>query len=253
MDDFERYGDYNEVDVAPKKKNPVLRFIKIIVLVLIFAIIGFLIFRIITINYYPDSMESLHFSNDLKAHYEERDGNIKILTQKLKAPYDDEKEGNFFCDNLLVCREAGTLQITLRYNTSLTEEFERNYGCKVDMENKTLFDFTLWRHDKVDGKAEDGWSQAGTLVYEEWDSFLMYRYVKLVFEDVDFEALHAKGEGGEDISRWLFLDVHVDGVKYKDSKTKQWVDKEFKILVYDNLEQWYHFEEYELSDDEVPV
>lgn len=247
MDDFERYGDYNEVDESPKK-SPVLRAIKIIVLVLIFSIIGFIGFRLFTVNYYPDSMESLYYSEDLAAHYKEKGGNIKVLTQKLYAPYDDEKEGNFFCDYLRVCREAGTLQVTLRYNTSIGEEFEKSYGSKVDIEDKEIFDFTLWCHDKATGE----WTTAGTLVYEEWDSFLMYRYVKLVFEDVDFDKLHEKDESGNGISRWLFLDVHVDGVKYRDSKTKEWKDKEFKILVYENLEQYTRFKDYELSDDEVP-
>lgn len=248
MDDFERYGDYNEVDFVPKK-NPVLRVIKWVALILVFSIIGFFIFRIFTINYYPTKMKSLYFSEDLKAHYAEKNGNIKIWTQKLKAPYDDEKEGNFFCDYLMVCREAGTLQITLRYNESLTDEFEKNYGCKVDMEDRSLFEFTLWRHDKE----SDTWTEAGNLVSARWDSFLMYRYVRLVFEDVDYEALHLKDEAGEKLSSWLFLDVHVDGVKYRDKKTKEWKDKEFKILVYENLEQWYHFKEYERSDHEVPV
>ena len=252
MDDFERYGDYNEVDVAPKKR-PVLKAIKYIAITLIFSIIGFLLFRIFTINYYPGTMDSFYFTDTLKAHYAQKDGNIKIESVKLRVPYDDESEGNFFGDYVMVCREAGTLQVTVRYNTSLTDEFERNYGCKVNMEDKSLFSFKLMCHDKGDGTTEAKWSEVGTLAYTEWDSFLMYRYVKLVFEDVDFEALHAKGADGKDISRWLALDIHVDGVQYKDSKTKEMVDKEFKIHVYDNLGEQTRLGKYELSSDEVPV
>ncbi len=238
MDDMERYGDYNEVDESPRK-SPVLRIIKIVAIVLIFSIIGFLAFRLFTVNYYPKNMKSLHYSEALAEHYKAKGGDIKIVTQKLHAPYDDEKEGNFFCDHLRVCREAGTLQITVRYNISLSSELEEKYGCKVDMENRELFTFKLWRSgDNAD---------VGRLVYEEWDSFLMYRYVKLVFEDVDFSVLD-----NTDKENWLALDIHVDGAKYKDSKTKQWVDKEFKVLVYENLETYTKFKEYKLASSEVP-
>ena len=256
MDDFERYGDYNEVDVAPKKR-PVLKAIKYIAIFLIFAIIGFLVFRIFTINYYPDTMESFHFTDALKSHYAEKGGNIKVESVKLRAPYDDEKEGNFFADYVLICREAGTLQVTLRYNVSIADEFESSYGCKVDVENRDIFTFSLMTH--VNGSSDKEFSSIGRLVYKDWDSFLMYRYVKLVFEDVDFAALDALDDKGteeteddEAISRWLALDIHVDGVQYKDSKTKEMVDKEFKILVYDNLGEQTKLSEYELSSEEVP-
>lgn len=257
MDDFERYGDYNEVDVAPKKR-PVLKAIKYIAIILIFSIIGFLIFRIFTINHYPGTMESFHFTDTLRSHYAENGGNIKVEEVELRAPYDDEKEGNFFADYVMICREAGTLQVTLRYNTSIADEFESAYGCKVDVENKDIFTFSLMYH--VEGTAATEFVGTGHLVYAEWDSFLMYRYVKLVFEDVDFAALDALDDKGtpetEDdapISRWLALDIHVDGVQYKDSKTKEMVDKEFKILVYDNLGEQTRLGSYELSSDEVPA
>ncbi|MBQ2876018.1 MAG: hypothetical protein IJE25_03325 [Clostridia bacterium] len=241
MDDMERYGDYNEVDESPRK-SPVLRAIKLIAVVLIFAIIGFLAFRLFTVNYYPKNMKALEYTDALAAHYKEKGGNISVLTQKLKAPYDDEKDGNFFCDHLRVCREAGTLQITLRYNVSLSKEFKQDLGCDVDMENQELFTFRLWRSGDQ--------QYVGTLAYVEWDSFMMYRYVKLVFEDVDFSVLENSAK--EDKPNWLMLDIHVDGVQYKDKKTKEWLDKEFKILVYENREEWYHFKEYKLSKSEVP-
>ena len=238
MDDMERYGDYNEVDESPRK-SPVLKIIKIIALTLVFAIIGFLVFRLFTTNHYPKNMKDLYYSEALAEHYAANDGNIAIVTQKLKAPYDHEKEGNFFCNHLRVCREAGTLQITLRFNVSLSEELNEKYGCSVDMEDKEIYTFTLWR-------SGDG-ATVGNLVYEEWESFLMYRYVKLVFEDVDFSVLD-----NTDQPNWLFLDIHAEGVQYKDQKTKEMVDKEFKILIYENLETYTRFKEYKLSKSEVP-
>ena len=238
MDDMERYGDYNEIDTPPGK-SPVLRVIKIVAVVLIFAIIGFVGFRIFTINYYPDSVKTLYFSDALTEYYNEKNGNITVYTQKLYAPYDDEKEGNFFCDHLRFVREAGTLQITMRFNISVEETLEQKYGTELDLENHEAFDFTLWR-------SGDG-ATVGRLVSAEWDSFLMYRYVRLVFEDVDFSVLD-----NTDKDNWLSLQLTVDGVQEKNKETGEKTDKLFRILVYENQEKYTGFKVYNLSSSEVP-
>ena len=238
MDDMERYGDYNEIDTPPGK-SPVLRVIKIVAVVLIFAIIGFVGFRIFTINYYPESVKSLYFGDALTDYYNEKNGNITVYTQKLYAPYDDEKEGNFFCDHLRFVREAGTLQITMRYNISLADDLMMKYGTKVDLENQDVFNFSLWR-------SGDG-ATVGRLVHAEWDEFLMYRYVKLVFEDVDFSVLD-----DTDKDNWLSLQITVDGIKETDKKTNTQTDKLFRILVYENQEKYTGFKVYQPSSSEVP-
>ena len=238
MDDMERYGDYNEIDTPPGK-SPVLRVIKIVAVVLIFSIIGFVGFRIFTINYYPESVKSLHFGPALTDYYNKNNGNITVYTQKLYAPYDDEKDGNFFCDHLRFVREAGTLQVTMRYNIAVEENFQMKYGAKVDLENRGIFNFSLWRSGDR--------ASVGRLIHAEWDEFLMYRYVKLVFEDVDFSALDNTKE-----DNWLCLQITVDGVQQTDKKTGAKSDKLFRILVYENLEKYTGFKEYNRSPSEVP-
>ena len=88
MDDFERYGDYNEIEEAPKK-SAVLKTIKIVAIIVCFSVIGVLGFRVFTFNYYPDSMTKLTFTDNLTAYYNERGGDIEVLTQKLRTRYDD--------------------------------------------------------------------------------------------------------------------------------------------------------------------
>ena len=101
MDDLERYGDYNEID-EPPTKNPVLTVIKFAALAIIVAVVGLLGFRIFLFNHRPDTMKSIYFTETLTEYYNSTDGNIGALTQKLRSPYDDKDEGNFFCDNLIV-------------------------------------------------------------------------------------------------------------------------------------------------------
>ncbi len=236
MDDFERYGDYNEIEESPKK-SLVPKIIKAVAIIICFSVIGLLVFRVYTFNYYPESMTSLTFTDGLTAYYNEMGGEIEVLTQKLRARYDDPDKGNFFCDHLRVVREAGQLQITLRYNDSLKTELLESYGIEVDIDDKSLFSFRLYK------SGEGG--ETGTLAYTEWDSFMMYRYCKLVFEDVDF------GTENEPV-KWIRLEIMIDGVKYTDKADNIQKDKVFMIPVYENNEDYSKFTEYKLSSSEVP-
>ena len=114
MSDYERYGDYNDVeDDLPKSKNPIIIILKLLIALICVGVIGILGFRLIIFNYYPDSVKNVYFNDALTEHYDERDGDIVIKTQKLLAPYDDNVNGNFFCDNLYLVDEIDQLQIIL--------------------------------------------------------------------------------------------------------------------------------------------
>ncbi len=235
MDDLERYGDYNEVD-EPPKKSPVLLIIKIAAIAVCAAVICLLGFRIYLFNHSPKTMENIYFTENLTAYYNSTGGDIGALTQELRAPYDDEKEGNFFCDNLIVIRGCGELQVSIRYNKSLADTLREEYGfANFDPYNEEQFSFRLWR----DGThALDSGYEVGTLTVSVWEDYSMYRYCKLVFDGIDFEG----GESGEAIE-WLRLEVFIDGVDKKEP---------FMIPVYENNEDFSKFSEYVLSKEERP-
>ena len=235
MDDLERYGDYNEIDEPPTKNNGAL-IIKIIAAVLILAVVGVLGARLFIFNYYPKSMKGLYFTTALTEYYNAQDGNIDAKTQKLLYPYDDNDEGNFFGSNLIVVRGAGTLQVTLRYNVSVADSMKQNYGLSsFDPENREQFSFRLWR----DGISEDDEGrEVGRLSHIEWDSFAMYRYAKLSFEDVDFGD-----ESDPDKIEWIRLEIFVDGVQREEP---------FMILIYENHEERSGFDDYRLARGEEP-
>ena len=237
MEDIERYGDYNEVDEAPGKNNGIiLIIIKIMAVLATVAIAGVLGFRIYFFNYYPDSMKNIYFTDGITEYYNATGGNINATTQKLRAPYDDAEKGNFFCDNLIVIKDIGELQVSLRYNVSVIEYMEKNLGLSgLSPDDTELLSFRLY-------KSGDGGDTAehiiGRLAIEPiTDSKLMYRYYKLVFEDIDF------GQGEDKIS-WIRLEVFVKG---------QTAEEPFaKIAIYEDNAEYSSFTEYKLSAGERP-
>ena len=243
MDDMERYGDYNEVDESPTT-SPLLRVIKLVAIVITFAIIGLIGFRIFTFNYYPAETKAMYFTDGLREYYDSTSGDMTILTQKLRSSYDDPTDGNIFCDHLRVVREAGYLQITLRFNNSFEDTLLNKYLTEVNLSDESLFSFRLVHNG-------DENATAGTLVSVEWSEFMMYRYARLVFEDVDF------GEGDDKI-KWLRLETYIDGVKVTEKnkttgkleKTER--DKIFMNLIYEDHDTYSKFTEHKLTREEEP-
>ncbi len=234
MEDMERYSDYNDYeDDEPRKKSRVGLVFKILIGLVCLSVVGVLAFRLIIFNHYPDSMKNLYFNDKLAAFYNEREGDIGALTQNLRAEYDDPDDGNFFADHLIVIPEINQLQIALRYNVSLMDAIKEDYGIELSGDNKEFFDFKL---SVIPLSKNDGTAIAtGTLSVVETDKMLMYRYYKLVFDDVDFSL-----PGEEEI--WIRLEITIRGVK---------MEKPYMILIYEDTELC-EFEEYELSSKEKP-
>lgn len=235
MDDLERYGDYNEID-EPPTKNPVLTVIKFAALAIIAAVVGLVGYRIFVFNHRPASMTKLYFTETLTEYYNVTDGEIGAITQRLRSPYDDKDEGNFFCDDLIVIPGCGELQVSVRFNKSLADTLRDKYGfANFDVNGEEQFSFRLWRDGTDVG--DEGY-EVGTLTYSEWEDYSMYRYCKLVFDGVDFE-----GEGASEAVEWLRLEVFIEGLEKEEP---------FMIPVYENNESYSKFSDYVLSNKERP-
>lgn len=234
MEDMERYSDYNEYeDDEPRKKSPVGLLLKILIAAVCISVAGILAFRIIIFNNYPDSMKNIYFNDKLTAYYNEKGGNIGALTQNLRAEYDDPDEGNFFCDNLIVIPEINQLQVSARYNVSLMQSIKEQYGVELDADADNLFTFKL---SVLPLSRDDGTAVAtGNLTVTKTDKMMMYRYYKLVFDDVDFTL-----EGEDEV--WIRLEIYINGVE---------MEKPYMVLIYEDTKTSV-FEEYELSQEEKP-
>lgn len=238
MDDMERYGDYNDVD-EPRGKSPVGLIIKIVAAILCFTVVGVLAFRMITFNYYPDSMKRLYFDKTLSDYYRSTGGSIGALTQKLRFEYDDEAEGYFFCSNVIVIREAGQMQLSLRYNVSLVDTVREKYNLTALPEDLLdAMSFKL-RRSGEGAPGEAGVALSATVTAVKSESFLMYRYVKLVINGIDFGE-----DESDDKINWIRLEVYIDGAPEGELFSGN--------LIYENNDQYSKFDEYVLTDAEAP-
>lgn len=233
MEDFERYGDYNEIDESPvKKKNVVLIILKLVTALCCLGVVGILGFRMILFNNYPDSIKNIYFNETLTEYYEKTDGDIGAKTQKLRAKYDDPDKGQFFCDNLIVIEGADQIQISVRYNASNLEDIQRELKLEdaLDGMDPEIFSFRLCDNY---GTVYDELTQAA------FESRLMYRYQKLVFDGVELGE-NEKGEYPE----WIRLEIFVKG----QSSEKPYA----MVAIYENNEEFNIFTDYELSENEKP-
>ena len=233
MEDIERYGDYNEVDEAPGgNKNPVVFFLKALVLTLCLLVVGVIAFRLVLFNHYPRHMTNVYFNDELTELYVSNNGDIHALTQSLRAPYDDPDFASFFADNLIIIRDAEQLQLSVRYNSSVFDSIEEKYGVRLDSQSADLFTFSL---ERVPFDEEGEVAAVGELVYSASDSMMMYTYYKLVFDSVNYL--------GEDEPDWLRLKITINAIPEAEP---------YYILVYENTEQYSAFGEYTLSGKEKP-
>ena len=232
MDDMERYGDYNEVDEPPRKSYVGLA-IKLLIGALCIAVIGILGFRIILFNQYPDSVKSLYVDEAFLEYYNSKDGDVEVLTQALRSPYDDPDRGNFFCDNMYFTDALDRLQISVRYNVSALADIEAEYKIEgLDPDSDSLFTFRL-----VDnyGRVYD------SLADVRYESNMMYRYLRLVFDRVVTEP-DDEGKYPE----WIRLEIFVAGHSPADKPYAM-------VPVYENNEIYRTFTPYEVRAEEVKL
>ena len=192
---MERYGDYTEYeDDIPKRKSRFFLVMKILIAFVCIFVVGVLAFRMILFSYYPDSMKNIRFTENLVAYYNENSGNMSAKTQDLRAPYDDERAGHFFCDNLIIVEEANELQVSVRFNTSVIETLEAKTGLTgLSADDKELLSFRLYDNR---GNYYENPSYIGN------DSFMMYRYYKVAFSNVDFE---------NNDPEWIRIEIFIKG------------------------------------------
>lgn len=234
MEDIERYSDYNEYedDIPKGKKTPVMLVLKILLATVAIAVIGIFAFRMIVYNYYPDTMKNILFTDSLTAYYEQTNGNIDAKTQELRAPYDDNRAGNFFADNLIIIEGINEIQLSIRFNNALVDTLNEKHGLSLTLDDLSAFSFALTRNHE---SQDNVFVPIGTLVAEKTDSKYMYQYFKLVFDDVDLDR-----EGANEV-KWLALEIYVVGI-----------DEPFRIAVYENNSEHSELSEYKLSSKEMP-
>lgn len=160
--------------------------------------IAALFFRIYIGEHYPKDTVRIVFNDSLTDYYETTD-DFKVYTQKLRAPYDDNKEGNFFADGLYLVPDADHLQITLRYNNSALANVKEKYKLEDALAPKEgLFRYVLRASYNTDKDGTDYRTYESSYIRES-DAY-MYHYTKLAFDGVDYEG-----------AAWMCVDIYLEG------------------------------------------
>ncbi len=150
--------------------------IKACALLVIFGIIAFLVLRIILAGYYPDVMQKLYPSEELRQAYAQGE-TLNIRRQRLRISYDDPNYSLFMASNQFYCPETGEFQITLRYNISTLEELQKDFDLpSVPAAEPALFDVSLV--DNLGNRVPLSCVQA--------TGFWMYQYMKFTTSNADF-------------------------------------------------------------------
>ncbi len=262
MSDYERYGEYNMEEEDEERGPERSRFWKIILKLLGIAAIClclgvclFLAFRLISSGYYPKSMKRIYYTDELKAYAE--NNKIYAETQDIRVPFGDEMIisgddgrlvqstshlGYYYADNLILVREGGSLQLSIRINKNDIKNIATKYKLQNFSFSKNAFEFRLFDNKNIletdGGSGKDGFKLelgAGgvyTPSHVSVDSALMYYYIKVCFDGVDF---------GEDV-KWMRLDITPKGA---DTEAQGY--KQLGICVYENNEDNNRFKEFKLK------
>ena len=239
MEDFERYGDYNDIDDGGERKRSIAIFIvKLLTAVVCLGVVGILVFRMIVFSYYPDGVKRIVFNDELIQYYNDCGGEIGAKTQDIRFPYDNYDDpddeyssyvvGNFFVDTLIIIEGAGQIQFSLRYNASAMMDIAERYEMKEPPSADDCELLTFRLYDNY-GRVYD------SLIYCERYSFMMYRYYKLAFDGIE---LSDTGDGK--YPEWISLEIFVGDNEKPYSY----------IVFYENNEDFSIFSDYKLSDAE---
>lgn len=233
MSDYERYGDYNDSDEAPSgspKVAIIARIIQILIAVFLILVIGLVIARIILFNFYPSTVTDILYTDALSA-YRDKNGTADLMTQANEILYDDADEGNFFFDKLVCSPKADHLQVAFKYNVSLIKALNEEYKTNLDpnADPTELFDIKLVKtRDGFEGSGKVEVESVGTMTGVVTDSLMMYKYIKVAFDGVDFGL-----DEGETPVGWFRLDITPRDIEVKEPYSLAVYIKATGLVVYE--------------------
>lgn len=233
MSDYERYMDYNGVHDDDHLLHPPAKWVMVLkalckwlfVLACLF-VVGLLAFRLAFAGWYPRFAKKLYMTPAISEAYAEN-GTLTALTQTLAVPWEDRNSGYYMADNLIVVKESGSIQVSLRVNENNYALIAQAVGLTEDYVRENLT-FTLYY-----GAEDTPLTYSTAKVIK--DKKLLYDYYKICFDGVDLS---------QNIP-WYRLNIHITG--YADSEAEPLAC----IVVYENNEEYNIFEPYRLSKGEL--
>ena len=169
----------------------------------IFIFIGALLLRIMFSDYYPKSMKSFQFTDELSAYYKENPDTFVAYSLDMDAPYipdynaEGKSLGNFFAANVTLVPDSGSVQLFVRFNRATLSRLNEEYGLFLtDDDIPSAFTFSLFASHGANSDGEGFLGETYTPVLEKSDKLWIYNYRKLCYEGVDISS-----------ARWLRLEI----------------------------------------------
>ena len=203
MSDYERYGDYNSTEEDEEHRTSAVgKILKILISFILIAVCAVVAARLILSGYYPASMKRLYMTEALTAYKAEH--TLKVEKVKIDVPFDHNEKASFCADNLLVEKEAGALQLSVRFNRATFEILAQRTKVKeikYSGRSADYFHFSLL----------DDFGNRYELSHRADDSYFWYHATKLCFDGVDFGVTAENPEDPENplTLGWIRLDVYL--------------------------------------------
>ncbi len=209
------------------------RVAKAILVIFMFILAGLLFFRFWLNGYYPSSVRQLVPTEELRSAYAEGEGPL-AKKQEIRVSYDDPNEGLFFANHTVFVEETGSLQVTVRFNTSTLTKLAEKYGEAFDPDAEDPFTYRIFAarsagKDSITVNGEEIRGDYYTVRDSRAASFAMYRYERLAFEGVEFDGVS-----------WIRLEIGHAAKEYESD-----------IVVYENHDDYNEFEEYKVNKTEL--
>lgn len=247
MSDYELYGDYNrgedEEPLGPASSRfglVVKRLLKTLAILLLAAACLTIAFRMIVSGYYPQDAKRLYHTDALTEYASVNGEQPRVVTQKIRVPFESEilesneiektrsakSQNGYFCAaNLLVVRETGSVQFSLRMNNQALKDIAAAYGVDEITSPEVAFEFVL---TDTEGRR---YSPTAVLT----DEALFYHYIKLCYDGVELADV-----------AWLRVEISVIGADMSIEEHPI-----LAVCVYENHAEYASFDNYRLHRKEA--
>ena len=197
------------------------RVIKYFVIISVFAVCIFMVWRAFFSDIMPDSMNNLVANDGVRAAYAQNGNDLRIVYQdQINISSAEHNKGYFGIMRVDILPEANQIQIVFRYNNSTLSSVASDLGLSaVPSRDADVFDVSivmsedLTPEDSTDNAFNDELHPDSvkqtryfpTASYTVKDAKNMYNYRKLVFENIPVESIDA-----DKLILALYVDIYFD-------------------------------------------
>ena len=185
------------------------RVIKYFVIISVFAVCIFMVWRAFFSDIMPDSMNNLVANDGVRAAYAQNGNDLRIVYQdQINISSAEHNKGYFGIMRVDILPEANQIQIVFRYNNSTLRYTKEDFSLETEpSKSDEVYDVTLVvkTESEVEGEFAETRIQP---TYFERDMTSLYNYRLFVYDLGDMDLSSLLDEGALES---IFLDVYYNG------------------------------------------